>query len=295
MLSAREFACSKTLFLEKRPVQAAKSTALPEVAGSSFIGRHQFLIYRLFSLTGLMVGGYVLVHLATNASVLMGPRMFQEQVNRIHSLGPLLPIVEWTFIFIPILFHAIVGLGIAFGCMPNVAQYQYGSNIRFTLQRFTGMIIAFFILFHVLQLHHLGKFVGGGKFDPHHATSSAAVAIDSLPVQILYAVGTLCAVFHFANGIWTFGITWGIWTSDAAQRRAGYVCTAFGILLALVGMGALYGISTVNVQKAEVIENKLIEREQSEGIISADVDLGLPAVSPKAVSPKAVGSSSEEK
>jgi succinate dehydrogenase / fumarate reductase cytochrome b subunit len=269
-------------------VEAAKPTT-PEDTGSSFIGRHQFLIYRLFSLTGLMVGGYVLVHLATNASVLAGPRMFQDQVDRIHSLGPLLPIVEWTFIFIPILFHAVVGLAIAFGCMPNVAQYQYGSNIRYTLQRFTGMIIALFILFHVLQLHHLGKFLGGGKFDPHHATSSAAAAIDSLPVIILYAVGTLCAVFHFANGIWTFGITWGIWTSDAAQRRAGYVCTAFGILLAVVGMGALYGMSTVNIDKAEVIENKLLERKHSDGIIDVDIDLGLPDVSPKPIGDSSKG------
>lgn len=270
-------------------MEAAKSSVSDEVAESSFIGRHQFLIYRLFSLAGLMpIGGYVIVHLATNASVLAGPGMFQDQVNRIHSLGPLLPLVEWTFIFIPIIFHALVGLSIAFGCLPNVAHYQYGSNIRFTLQRFTGMLIALFILFHVLQLHHLGKFVGGGKFDPHHAASSAAEAIHSLPVIIAYAVGTLCAVFHLANGLWTFGITWGIWTSSAAQRRAGYVCTAFGILLAIIGMGALYGMSTVNVERAEVIENKMIERNQSEGIIDVDVDLGLPDVTPKAV-----GSSSE--
>jgi succinate dehydrogenase / fumarate reductase cytochrome b subunit len=245
-------------------VETAKPAMSDEEAGSSFIGRHQFLIYRLFSLTGLFVGGYVLVHLATNASVLAGPGVFQDQVDRIHSLGPLLPFVEWTFIFIPILFHAVIGISIIFGCVPNVSQYQYGSNIRYTLQRYTGLILALFILFHVLQLHHLGKFIGWGKFDPHHATSSAAAAIDTLPVQIAYAVGTLCAVFHFANGIWTFGITWGIWTSEGAQRRAGYVCTVFGLALATVGMAALYGISTADKAKAEKIEDRRIERMHSD-------------------------------
>src|SRR5262245_47277872 len=100
------------------------------------------------------VGAYLAVHLATNASVLGGPQTFQEQVDRIHSLGPLLPFVEWTFIFIPILFHGFVGFWIASGAMPNVGHYQYGSNIRYTLQRATGMLVAAFILFHVWQLHH---------------------------------------------------------------------------------------------------------------------------------------------
>jgi succinate dehydrogenase / fumarate reductase, cytochrome b subunit len=251
----------------------------PEDGGSTFVGRHQFLIYRLFSLTGLFVGGYVLVHLATNASVLAGAGVFQDQVDRIHSLGPLLPFVEWTFIFIPILFHAVVGLSIVFGCVPNVTEYQYGSNLRFTLQRYTGMLIALFILFHIWQMHHLGSAIGGGKFDPHHATSSAAAAIHSLPIQIAYAVGTLCAVFHFANGIWTFGITWGIWTSAAAQRRAGYVCTAFGLLLAAVGMGALYGMSTADIAKAEMIENRRIERAHSDDFDAPQGDASKPAAS----------------
>ena len=57
----------------------------------SFLERHQFLIYRLFSLAGLVpVGAFVVVHLLTNASVLGGAASFQSRVDLIHSLGPLL-------------------------------------------------------------------------------------------------------------------------------------------------------------------------------------------------------------
>ena len=81
-----------------------------EANGSSFLGRHQFLIYRLFSLAGLIpIGAYIVVHLVTNSLVLDGPAAYQKAVNQIHSLGMILPVVEWVFIFIPILFHALVG------------------------------------------------------------------------------------------------------------------------------------------------------------------------------------------
>jgi succinate dehydrogenase / fumarate reductase cytochrome b subunit len=245
-------------------VHTTKLPASEEAAESGFLARHQFLIYRLFSLAGLMpVGAYVVVHLATNASVLAGAATFQEQVNRIHSLGPILPLVEWTFIFIPILFHALVGFWIISGGLPNVNRYPYGRNIRYTLQRATGMIAAAFILFHVWQLHHYGKHFGGGEFDPHHAASSAASAIDSLPIQIIYAIGTLSAVYHLSNGLWTFGITWGIWVSEAAQNRASKVCAAFGIVLAIVSMGALYGMAKVDVPQAKVYEDVMLQQQES--------------------------------
>lgn len=240
-------------------VEAVKTAAPAEATGSTFLGRNQFLIYRLFSLAGLIpIGGYVVLHLAVNASVLAGPAMYQKQVDAIHSLGDtMVAVLEWTFIFIPILFHALVGFWIISGGLPNVGAYPYGSNIRYTLQRASGMFVAAFILFHLWQMHHLGKPLGGGQFDPEHASSSAAIALDPMVMKIIYTVGVLCAVYHLANGLWTFGITWGIWTSDNAQRRAGFLCGAFGILVAMFGMGSLYGMSILDLGKAKIVENNI--------------------------------------
>ena len=65
------------------------------------------------------------------------------------------------------------------------------------------------------------KDIGGAQFDPEHAASSTAIALQPLWVKILYVIGMLSCVYHFANGLWTQGITWGLWTSAAAQRPAG--------------------------------------------------------------------------
>ena len=226
----------------------------------SFLARHQFLIYRLFSLAGLIpVGAFLVVHLLTNASVLAGPSSFQSRVDMIHSLGPLLVPIEWLFIFLPMLFHAIVGFVIIANGLPNVGSYPYVGNVRYTLQRATGMIAFAFIIWHITQLHWMGTPLGGGRFDPHHATSSTAVVLRPLAVTLLYAIGVLSTVFHFSNGLWTQGITWGLWTSPAAMRRANWVSIVVGVLLGGAGLGALGGMRSVDVNQAKAVENRMEE------------------------------------
>jgi len=230
-------------------------------SSASFLERHQFLIYRLFSLAGLVpVGAFLVVHLLTNASVLAGAGTFQSRVDMIHSLGPLLVPIEWAFIFLPMLFHAAVGFVIIANGLPNVGSYPYVGNVRYTMQRATGMIAFAFIIWHIVQLHWMGKPLGGGQFDPHRAASSAAAALQHPLVAILYAVGVLSTVFHFANGLWTLGITWGLWTSPAAMRRANAVSVVMGLALAVAGLGSLAGMLTLDRPAAQAEEERMEKR-----------------------------------
>ena len=70
--------------------------------------------------------------------------------------------------------------------------------------------------------------------------------------RIGYVIGVLASVYHLANGIWTFGITWGIWTSERAMRGASYVCLVFGIVLGGVGMSALVGMTNVDIDRSRL-------------------------------------------
>lgn len=199
-----------------------------------------------------MIGLYMVVHLTVNASVLNSPATYQNYVYGIHSFGKLLPLVEWTFIFIPILFHALFGLAYIAGAIPNSGQYQYAPNYRYTLQRASALIIFGFILFHVFHMHgwfhwdawmeHVADPFNGANFKPYNATSTASEALQGPIITAVYAIGILASVFHFANGLWTMGITWGVWTSEQAQERAFRVCAALGLALAVVGMAALFGM-----------------------------------------------------
>lgn len=249
---------------------------------SALFSKHEFLIRRLHSLAGLIpVGAYMCVHLATNASILNGPETFQNNVYTIHSLGNLLPLVEWAFIFLPIIFHAVIGVWIIMGGSTNTAQYRYGSNWRYVMQRITGMIAFLFIFWHVFHLHgwfhspwwlaNVAEPLGGANFRAYNASSTLREAMTGFVVPTLYAIGVLSCVFHLANGIWTMGITWGAWTTPAAQDRALKVCSGLGVVLAIVGMSALWGAKNVgkpeNVEAVRQVEDRMYDARVEAGSV----------------------------
>jgi succinate dehydrogenase / fumarate reductase cytochrome b subunit len=220
------------------------STGRPELSDP-----HHFWIRRLHSLAGVIpLGVFLTIHLMTNASVLGGEQMFDRNVGRIHALGPLLYPVEVIGIFIPLAFHLIVGIKIVTTARYNHRVYAYTANKRYTWQRVTGVIAALFVVFHVVHMHWLGKplsFLGGGQFDPDLPTQSAAAALQASPIlPILYAAGVICTVYHFANGLWTSMITWGITVGQRAQRISGRICLAIGLGLGALGLGAVVGFQT---------------------------------------------------
>jgi len=238
---------------------------------ASLFGRHEFFIRRLHSLTGLLpVGGYLVFHLATNASILDGVGTYQYRVDQIHSLGPTtILLLEWPLIFLPILFHGVVGVFIVCRGKRNVVHYPHLANIRYTLQRWTGMIAFVFILWHVFQMHGWFKFeaweewvakpLGGDQFDPEHAFSAAKIIQSSVLMLAAYAIGVAACVYHFTNGVWTTGITWGLWTSPRAQHWANVLVALVGLFMVMLGGGALVGMETARppAQAAGAVAAKL--------------------------------------
>lgn len=276
MVSARRYVEPRT-----GPVSSVQPATSVE---RSFLERNEFLIRRLHSLSGLIpVGAFMCVHLAVNASVVNGPETFQNNVYGIHALGKLLPLVEWTTIFLPLIFHAVIGVWIVKGGLPNTGAYAYGSNIRYTLQRASGVVALLFILYHVFHMHGWFHFdwwlaiaepLGGHQFRPFNAPSTAGAALQNPIVILFYAVGIVACVFHLANGLWTMGITWGAWTSPAAQKKALYACGAFGVALLGVGMTSLAGMVAVGsgegYEQARQIEDQMYEARVEAGLAPAD-------------------------
>jgi succinate dehydrogenase / fumarate reductase cytochrome b subunit len=221
----------------------ATDYTLPEVGG-----RYHFLLRRLHSLTGIVFGGYLVVHLLVNATLIEGsrhdgaPTVYQIQVDKIHSL-PLLPVVETLFIYLPILYHTVYGMWITFTGQPNVGHYPYSKNWFYFFQRVSAIVLVFFMLFHVLGMK--GLFGGNmGKaltFAPLHATQSTVNHFKAAwwIGYVVYPVGILASCYHLANGFWTAGITWGLTISAHAQRRWGLACSGLFAVTFLCGITAL--------------------------------------------------------
>ena len=100
------------------------------------------------------------------------------------------------------------------------------------------------------------------SFDPHHASSTTAQHLQGglFPYcnAIFYAVCVTALVFHFANGLWTAAITWGLTVTTTAQHRWGMACAAIGAGLAAAGLTAILGFTFLDVGEAEAVEQEML-------------------------------------
>lgn len=265
----------------------------------SFLDRHDFLLRRLHSLSGIVpIGLFLISHLTTNSSVVWGvldPRnheraggpgsgghpgvaAFQHDVHFINNSVPFLILIEIS-LWLSIAFHSLYGLYIATTGRANVGRYKYQSNWRYTLQRVSGYLGIVFILYHIATLRWGWTFLvpGGTKWSADFAASTLAMAlrggemkVAGLLVTAGYLIGVTMLVFHFANGLWTAAITWGLTISRAAQRRWGYACAGLGAALMVMAWGSVVAFATLDVRQARETELRMRGSEGSAPAIHAE-------------------------
>jgi succinate dehydrogenase / fumarate reductase, cytochrome b subunit len=200
-----------------------------------------FILRKLHQLTGIMpLGFFLLEHFYTNSKALNGAADFNTAVKDLQSI-PYILLVEIGGIFIPLIYHAVYGMVITVEARPNNLHYPYARNWFYTIQRVTGVILFFFITFHVLNFR-FGLIPGLNTLSvAHHPEESFQIVAREfrmVPIFIVYLVGITATVWHLANGIWLFLVDWGITIGERAQKIAGYACLGFGIVLLAVGINA---------------------------------------------------------
>lgn len=163
-----------------------------------------------------------------------GPEAFNEAVEWIENL-PFLIFLEIFFIFLPLLYHGLYGLHIAFKSKHNVGNYGYYRNVMFMLQRVTGVITLVYISWHVWETR-VQKAVYGVKVN-----YDLMVDILSNPYMLaFYVIGIVATIFHFSNGFWSFLVTWGIAIGPRSQRFFSYVSMILFVVITIIGLRALF-------------------------------------------------------
>ena len=200
-----------------------------------------FVLRKLHQLSGIVpLGIFILEHFYTNSKALSGATQFNTAVKDLQSI-PYILLVEICGIFIPLIYHAVYGLVITIEARPNNLHYPYPRNWFYLIQRITGVILFFFITFHVLNFR-FGLIPGLNSVSvashPEKAFDIVAGEFSMVSIFIIYMIGISATVWHLANGIWLFLVDWGITIGDRAQRLTGYACIAFGAVLLLVGINA---------------------------------------------------------
>ncbi len=203
--------------------------------------QREYYMRRLHSLLGVVpISIFVVQHLVVNHFIVYGKDNFNAAANFMQSL-PFTLALETFIIYLPILFHAILGVYIVFVTRNNVKSYGYFRNWMFYLQRITGIITLIFIAWHVWQTKIQIAFFGA--------------ALDyTLMEQILtqpayfwfYIISIIAVVFHMANGLWSFCVSFGITQSPRSQLIVTYGTIVVFLVVSYIGIRTIiefaYGI-----------------------------------------------------
>ena len=117
---------------------------------------------------------------------------------------------------------------------------SYFRNWMFVLQRISGVITLIFIAWHVWETRIAAAFGKEVNFD-----MMADIVSSSFNVWF-YIIGVVSAVFHFANGLWSFCVSWGITVSPRSQVISTYVTMVFFVVLIYCWNTCNFSICLIN-------------------------------------------------
>lgn len=235
-----------------------KGGVAPLRAGSG----SEFFWRRLHSLTGIIpVGAFLVEHImVSNSMVMRGPVAYSNTVEFLGGL-PFVFFLELFGIWIPIAFHGLYGFWIWYRGVPNLVNYSWAGNWMYSVQRWTGGIAWFYILYHVATK----RFMGVDLHDhPGASFGKMQESMQSDLILAFYIIGTVAACWHFGYGIWLFCAKWGIVTGERARKGLLVGCLGVGLLMSAVGVRSLFAFREWAPQATDPAGAKQIQNATEE-------------------------------
>jgi succinate dehydrogenase / fumarate reductase cytochrome b subunit len=208
------------------------------------LNKENYFWHKVQSITGIIpVGFYMVQHLTLNSFTLAGPEKFNGVIEFFETLPKhILLGLEIFAIWLPLLFHAVYGLFIVGRAQQNYLGTKYGwsQNRMYTLQRWSGILIFFFLIMHIATTTGVKYAQNSAEPILYAAWQEKLTSLFGLWF-VIYMIGIAASAYHLAYGIWNFCIRWGITISDRAQMKVQKFSFGFFVAITLLGWGALAG------------------------------------------------------
>src|SRR5699024_9030 len=195
------------------------------------VDNREYFYRRLHSLLGVVpIGLFVVQHLIINHFIVYGEESFNKAAGFMGNL-PFVLVLEILVIYLPLIFHAVLGVYIVFTAKNNVGSYSLGCTWLFFFQRITGIITLIFVVWHVWQTR-IQVALGTAEVNAEMMQN-----ILTQPFYFwFYIISILAVVFHLANGLWGFAVTWGIAQSPRSQQIITYLTVLVFVVVSFIGI-----------------------------------------------------------
>src|SRR5512135_516112 len=199
----------------------------------------------IMAVTGVILSGYVLVHMAGNLQVFQG----KEAIDAYARFLRVEPALLWA---VRLGLLAAVALHIwAYLVLTRQNQRARAEGYRVTAHkeasyasrsmRLTGPLLLAFIIYHILHMTTgtVPLTIGTvhSDFREGEVYHNLTVAFSSWPVVLVYLLGLAALAFHLWHGIWSMFQTLGV--GEARYRSFGRRFATIFTLLVVLGFAAV--------------------------------------------------------
>jgi succinate dehydrogenase / fumarate reductase cytochrome b subunit len=206
---------------------AITSLTSPRAAARSTVA-----LKALMAVTGLIMIGYLLAHMYGNLKVFSGETAFNDYAEHLRELGePILPRSGLLWILRVVLLASVFAhmyaafklWGRARKARGGVQRYRSNrarTGVQRTYASFTlrwgGVVIALFVLYHLMHLTWNIVAPGGPAPAPFERVVNG---FRVWWVVVIYTVAMVAVGFHLRHGVWAALTTLGANVSSLARRR----------------------------------------------------------------------------
>jgi succinate dehydrogenase / fumarate reductase cytochrome b subunit len=171
------------------------------------------------AVSGIILLGYVLAHMVGNLKVFLGEEHLNEYAEWLRTLGePAFPrtVVLWGMrivLLLAFVFHIVAAAQLTrMNHKARPVKYQskrdyVAANFASRTMRWTGIIIALFVVFHLADLTW-------GSANPHFVRgdpyNNLFNSMERVPVAIAYILVMIALSFHIFHGAWAMFNSLGI-------------------------------------------------------------------------------------
>jgi succinate dehydrogenase/fumarate reductase cytochrome b subunit len=172
----------------------------------------------------------LVLHAAINARALHGEAAFASTVHAIQRI-PALPLLEAAVVYVPLAVHGVIGGWlVATGRELAGPKAPYSRAMRAAV-RVTGVGVAAFLAMHLpeLRFDSPGVHLEGGALATRLDADLSSVSHGVPWRGVVYLVGSGCAIFHLAAGLWgAFAARERARDSKRSRRWAAWTLAALG-------------------------------------------------------------------
>lgn len=202
----------------------------------------------LMAATGIIFVLFLLFHMYGNLKMFLGADAYNHYAHYLHNelLYPILPAKGFLWIMrvgllVCILLHIFAAVTLwnrAAKARGNAYKGSFGKKVRASqsytafVMRWGGVVIAIWLVFHLLQFTAL-KLQVGGTYDVATPYNNMVLAFSTPWLYIFYLVAMIAIGLHIRHGVWSALATLGL--SSRNRERAYKIAGDVVALLVVVG------------------------------------------------------------